>query len=293
MQLASIRFALAALALSFATVRALAQGESDPGHAPLSAQEEKFQKLLQPGPVTGHLGSVAKIEVPEGLAFSGKPGTNMFLEMNQNIPNGTEVGMVISPDDWFVVFEYEASGHVKDDDKDSLDADDLLKNIKEGTEAANDERKRRGWSTMNVIGWHKPPFYDPATHNLTWSIRARSEHGETINWSTRMLGRTGIVNVSLVASAANIDAAVPAFNELIKGFSYVQGQSYAEFKPGDKIAEYGLAALVAGGAGVVAAKTGILMKFWKVIVAGFVAIGAFFKKLFGFGKKSDDTRTSA
>ncbi len=51
------------------------------------------------------------------------------------------------------------------------------------------------------------------------------------------------------------------------------------------MAEYGLTALVAGGAGVVAAKTGLLAKFWKFIVAGVVAIGAFFKRIFGFGKK--------
>jgi uncharacterized membrane-anchored protein len=73
----------------------------------------------------------------------------------------------------------------------------------------------------------------------------------------------------------------------MKGFTYVPGQTYGEFKPGDKIAEYGLAALVAGGAGVFAAKTGLFAKLWKFILAGLAAIGAFLNKLFGFGKKTD------
>jgi uncharacterized membrane-anchored protein len=294
MQLASIRFALAVLALASTSFHALAQDESDPAQAAMKARFEKFQNTLQAGPVTGQLGSVASIEVPEGVSFTGKSGTTMFQELTENIPSGREVGLIVPEDfSWFVVFDYEASGHVKDDDKDKLDADDLLSSIKEGTDAANEERKRRGWTTMEVVGWHKPPFYDPNTHNLTWSIRGHGADGDTINWSTRLLGRTGIINVNLVVDPQTVDAAVPVFNELMKGFSYNAGQTYAEFKPGDKIAEYGLAALVAGGSGVVLAKTGLLMKFWKFILGGIVAIGAFFKKIFGFGKKTDDAGTTA
>jgi uncharacterized membrane-anchored protein len=51
------------------------------------------------------------------------------------------------------------------------------------------------------------------------------------------------------------------------GFSYLPGQRYAEYKPGDKVAKYGLAALITGGAAAIAVKTG----FWKVIVSGLVA----------------------
>lgn len=43
---------------------------------------------------------------------------------------------------------------------------------------------------------------------------------------------------------------------------------YADFVPGkDKVAEYGLAAIIAGGAGTVAvkaAKVGLFVKFWTV-----------------------------
>jgi uncharacterized membrane-anchored protein len=285
MQSSPLRLLLAASAFALVALRAPAQ---DPGDAALKARFEQFQKTMKEGPTTGQLGSVAKIEVPEGLAFTGKSGTTMFLELNQNIPSGQEIGLVAPADySWFVVFEYEASGHVKDDDKDALDADKLLETIRDGTEEGNKERKRRGWSTMEVVGWHKAPFYDPTTHNLTWSIHGRSSNGDTINWSTRLLGRTGIVRVDLVADPANIEAAIPKLDELLKGFDYVAGQTYGEFKPGDKIAEYGLAALVAGGAGALAVKTGLIAKFWKLIVGAFVAVGAFIKKLFGFGKKSD------
>jgi uncharacterized membrane-anchored protein len=48
-----------------------------------------------------------------------------------------------------------------------------------------------------------------------------------------------------------------------------------------------LAALIAGGAGAVALKTGLLAKFWKLIVVAFAAIAGFIKKVFRsiFGKE--------
>jgi uncharacterized membrane-anchored protein len=79
----------------------------------------------------------------------------------------------------------------------------------------------------------------------------------------------------------------------MKGFQFTAGEDYSSFRAGDKVAEYGLIALVAGGAGAVAAKTGLLSavvvffkKGAKLIVVGVAALAAFLKKLFS-GKKDD------
>ncbi len=69
----------------------------------------------------------------------------------------------------------------------------------------------------------------------------------------------------------------------------IRGETYAEFKPGDKVAEYGLAALILGGAAAVATKKGFwaiiagaAVAFWKliagVVIALFAGIGRVFKK---------------
>ena len=53
-----------------------------------------------------------------------------------------------------MVFEYDDSGYVKDDDKDELDADAMLASIREGTEQANVERKRcecRGHASIVML----------------------------------------------------------------------------------------------------------------------------------------------
>lgn len=244
------------------------------------------------GPCVGKLGNVAEIQVPEGLAFTARPGTLKFLAMGQNLTGDTEVGMIMGGDgNWFVVFQFEDSGHVKDDEKDDIDADDLIDTLKRGVDAANAEKKRRGWEPLELVGWYKPPFYDPRTNNLTWSISLRARSGTSLNWTTKLLGRTGTMSANLVAGPEQMVDVLPQFEELIAGFGYVDGHKYAEFKPGDKLAEYGLTALIAGGAGAVAVKTGLFAKFWKLILAGVVAIGAALKKLFGFGKK--DTAESS
>ena len=97
------------------------------------------------GPATANLGNIAQIEVPEGFRFVGKPGAGKFMELIQNPSDGSELGILLSPDSWFVVFDFSAQGYVKDDDRD-LDADAILATIKEGTAASNKERRKRGWS---------------------------------------------------------------------------------------------------------------------------------------------------
>ena len=74
---------------------------------------------------------------------------------------------------------------------------------------------------------------------------------------------------------------------MLTGFQYLPGETYADVQEGDKIAEYGLAALIAGGAAAVATKKGfwaVLAGFfataWKFIAAAVVGLGAWFKSLF-------------
>ena len=89
------------------------------------------------------------------------------------------------------------------------------------------------------------------------------------------------MSVVLISDPQDLSAATDEFKSTLAGFSYSAGQRYSEYKPGDKVAKYGLAALVTGGAAAIAVKTGL----WKVIVgalaAGWKFIAAAFVALFG------------
>lgn len=232
------------------------------------------------GPTSGDLGPRAHVSVPDGFRFVGHTGASKFMELTENPSDGDELGVMLHDDSWFVVFTFDESGYVKDDDKNSLEADKILSSIKKGTEQANKVRAERGWSTMEILGWQQAPFYDPGTHNLTWSIRGRSEGDTSINHSVRLLGRHGVMHVDLVAASDEMGEALPVFNDMLRGFSFKDGQRYAEFKPGDRIAQYGLTGLIVGGTGAALIKTGLLQKFWKFIVVGFIAVAGFIKRLF-------------
>ncbi len=243
------------------------------------------------GPSTADIGSIAQIKIPEGFRFADAAGTKRFMELTQNVPGG-ELGVILSPDGhWFVTFEFNPTGYVKDDDKNTIDANGLIAGIKKATERGNEERKRRGWETMTIVGWQQPPRYDTLTNYLTWGIHGRGEKGDdVINHSVRLLGRGGVMQADLVLSPEHLDETMPQLGALLKGFSFKPGQRYAEYRAGDKVAAYGLAALVAGGVGAAAAKSGLLAKLWKAIVVGFVALVGAIRKM--FAKRKDEPTTA-
>ena len=89
-----------------------------------------------------------------------------------------------------------------------------------------------------------------------------------------------------------MQALLPQYQQIIAGHQYLTGHTYAEFRAGDKMAKYGLTALVAGGAAVAAGKAGLFAKlavlFCKlgkgivVVIAGIgLALKGLFRKLFG------------
>lgn len=245
------------------------------------------------GPAKGDLKDLAEIKVPANYMFTGEEGTQKLLRAFGNPTNGRELGL-IAPTNlaWFVVFEFADTGYIKDDDKDKLDADAMLKSIKKGTEAGNEERKKMGGAPLTITGWQQPPKYNAETHNLEWAIKAESEGDQIVNYNTRLLGRKGVMEVALVVAPDKLTATMSDYQALLKGYTYKEGNRYAEFRDGDKVAQYGLAALVVGGAAVGAAKLGLfaalaafLKKGWKLVVIGAVALAGVLKKLFTFGSR--------
>jgi uncharacterized membrane-anchored protein len=242
--------------------------------------KEAFESLgWKQGPTSGDLGNIAAISVPADFRFVGHGPAAKFMELLENPSDGDELGVLLHDDSWFVVFSFAESGYVDDQDR-NLDGKQILESIRDGTARANKVRRERGWAPLEILGWQQEPFYDASTNNLTWAIRGNSEGSTSINHSVRLLGRRGVMHVDLVTSAEELSDALPVFQEALNTFSFKPGQRYAEFTRGDRVAEYGLAGLIVGGTGAALVKTGLLQKFWKLIVIGFLAVAGFLKKLF-------------
>ena len=263
--------------------------------AEMQKQQDDFntQVGLKNGPLDGEMG-VATIKVPEGFVYTDGAGAKRWGQLTTNPVSNKEIGLVGPADgSELVLFEFDDVGYVKDDDKDDLDADELLESFKEGTAAFNEERVKAGVPPMTVLGWEQKPAYNEAAHALEWCVRAESGGQPSINFNTRLLGRRGYVGVTLMFGGdVTLAQVLPGFRELLKGFTFKTGETYSEFKEGDHVAEYGLAALVAGGGIALAAKSGLfaklglmLAKGGKLIIIGALALvgglGSLFKKIFG------------
>jgi uncharacterized membrane-anchored protein len=277
---------LRAFALLFLLLPAAAQAQRDPVNIMQELQKLAWQK----GPGEGAIGARAKIKIPQGYAFLDDGNTRRFLELMGNPPRDNHYLIAPSNLDWFAVFSFDPVGYVKDDEK--IDADALLDSLKKGDAAGNEERKRFGMEPIYTDGWHVPPHYDAATKRLEWGMRLRDGKGGVhVNYTSRLLGRTGVMSAVLVSSPQTLAEDMKAFNGALGGYEFSAGEKYAEFKSGDRIAEYGLGALVLGGAAAAAAKAGwlkFLGKFWVLIVAAFAAAWGFVKRLF-FGRKPEGT----
>jgi uncharacterized membrane-anchored protein len=290
----SLRSSILAFSLLASALPAAAQGPNAPADEAASKSEELFASIQwQEGPTQARIGTESQVDVPKGCQFTGAAGSRSFMLATENPPSGNEAGVLVCPTDdesgsWFVVFSFDGSGYVRDDDAKELDADAILASLREGNEQGNQARVAQGWAPLELTGWVRAPYYDPATNNLTWATEVRDVSGASVNHSVRLLGRGGVMNADLVIDPAQFAANVPAFDKIVATHAFLPGRKYSEWREGDKLAGYGLTALVAGGAGVVAAKSGLLSKLIKVIVVAVVGVGAWLKSLFTGRKRQEE-----
>ncbi len=258
--------------------------------APVIAQDAEddspFSRLdWHRGPGSEDIARKATLRTGESISFLDEANSRRFLELTGNIPEDGNYIIVSSTEDadWWATFTFDPVGYVKDDEK--IDADELLSTLKDNDVPANEYRRQLGLGELHTIGWAVAPHYDTQTRRLEWGLRLRSDEGESVNYTVRLLGRTGVMNATLVTDPETLERDIPSFKASLAGFAFNPGETYAEYREGDRVAEYGLAALVVGGADAIAAKTGFLAKFWKLIVGGAVALFAALGKLFGRKKK--------
>ena len=268
--------------------------------APVSAEEFEASLNYQQGKIALP-GGIATLELPAGFRYLSPADAERVLVEGWGNPGGfTSLGMIVPADKhllssagWGVVVTYEKDGHVKDDEADTIKYDELLKDMQAGIEENNKVRKERGFAAMSLVGWAEQPSYDKSSHKLYWAkeLKTAGDSANGLNYNIRVLGREGVLVLNAVASISQIDEIRKEMKQVTAFSEFTPGNRYTDFDAKtDKMAEYGIAALVAGGA---AAKMGLfgklfafLLLFKKFAVVAVIAIGAGINKL--LGRKSAD-----
>jgi uncharacterized membrane-anchored protein len=291
------------LALSFGAVRAEEAAPPPADEQPSAADRvwAAADAVKQPGPTTVQFRDQASLQLPAGYVYIPVKEATAIMDMMGNQTDERFLGLVLpeSEANWFVTLDYEPAGYIKDDDARHWDADELLQSLKDGTEAANEHREEMGIAPIEVTRWVEVPAYEASTHRLIWAAEARDKGGAdqnpSINYNTYVLGREGYISLNLITAAAAIETDKQSARELLSGIDFNAGKRYADFDPSsDKVAAYGLAALVGGVAakklGLLAVAGAFLLKFAKLILVAIVAGGAAIAKLF---KRKDEAAENA
>ena len=276
---------------------ALAAGPGEPSKEQL-AEFQRMNKLAADLKYqTGEIqlpAAKAKISLKDGFQYLDRAGAKTLLvDIWHNPPQAAAqvIGVIVPKEfhplgdvSWAVTIESASDGYVKDDEFDSMDFNSVLKDMKEGSKAASKERVAAGYGKMELADWATAPHYDKSQHKLFWAKKYDVDGPEqSLNYDIRVLGRAGHLELSLISEMSQfkeIESQVPTILSMV---DFTDGNRYADYRSGDKVAEYGIAALITGG---VLAKTGLLKglllflaKGWKLVLVGVVGIGAFIKRI--------------
>lgn len=274
----SIKLGVALLTTtSLMTAQELTKEENNVTPRKVTAADYKstFPSALGVGEI-GKIGNNANITVGENQVFLNNVDTNKLI-MSFGNPSTSYTGGINALDDTYTItFQFSPIGYVKDNEE--IDAEAIMKSFKDSDSAQNEARAKAGLDSLTTIGWSHKPSYNPQTNNLEYGIIFRSGDGqETVNYTIKVLGRKGVTNATLLCDPSGVESLIPTFSKTISSFQYTDGHKYSEFTKGDKLAEYGLNGLIAGGAALALFKFG--PKIWKLIIFGAIAIGAFFLKI--------------
>ena len=233
---------------------------------------------------------IGKVELSDGLAELQVPDSFYYLDAEDaqkilvevwgNPPGSRPMGMLLpsgktpfSTESWGVLIEYSEQGYVSDEDAEQINYDDLLAEMQEDTRKASQQRVKAGYPEIELIGWAQRPYYDNVAKKLHWAkeIRFAGAEENTLNYNIRVLGRKGVLSMNFVAGMDQLDEIANQLDVVLDMVEFSEGQRYQDFDPElDKIAAYGIGALVAGK---VLAKAGILVtlllvfkKFWFLLL---------------------------
>lgn len=210
----------------------LAAQSSDASMGPLS-----YVNWVQ-GPQKASMGTIADINIPDGYRLADVHGARMILgTLNSPIPDDLAGILVPATGKWMATLEYSPSAYVKNPDVRQIDSKPVLTQILNQIE-------KQAQGSVTSMSWQTQPSYDAARHLLEWSLLVVTPTSKILNQTAAILGRHGVLQVTIAYPASL--AGAPSLKQVAGYLAFKNGERYADYKVGDKIAEAGLAELISG-----------------------------------------------
>lgn len=243
-------------------------------HQQCRAQQSLSQTALSPDPlkqiswVSGpqkiSLADCAYIDIPAGYRLTDAHGARVILQnANNPIPDNLIGLLATDSGKWWAVLQYNPNGYIKDPGARQIDAAAVLKAV----------QARNQNASITSINWESQPVYDAQKHSLAWSFKLHSASMQALNETVLLFGRRGDLQLTAFRPYPLADA--PFLTKMVQNITFKDGERYADYQPGDQVADAGLEDLIVGGKAIKTASGGFTgaTAAWIYSVIGVVILG--------------------
>lgn len=279
------------------------------GYCSLAEAQDQTQPTAQQAAVQDELGkmhwskagdytlpaSKSKLAIPADFVGVFGPEAQRVMELTNGTPHPQTEAVLIDKEDDMIVFDWQPEGYVSSDDWGDMGAAAMLRSITENTAADNAERAKQHFPDLTVTGWLKEPTLDHGSNTAFWTIELQESSRPLVNSIALRLARQGYERIVWVADKERY-ANSTILQTMLTANNFPIGLRYVDHATGDKMAGYGVAALVATVAGAKIAKAagfvGLLVLLKKAWLIPVLLFGAFRRKLAGFFRRGRPSVTS-
>lgn len=178
-----------------------------------------------------------RMKVPDGHYFIEPDQARYILEnIWGNIPDEEVLGMIVRSDfvpsninnDYSFVISYAPIGYVSSEKQKEFDHLELLNNIREQLQEANEKRLEQGFNALQVENWVMIPYFDDYKKALYWAteLKVNGSDESLVNYNLRLLGKNGVLKINAVGTMDQLPAIkkvlpfILSQSEFMKGFRH-------------------------------------------------------------------------
>jgi uncharacterized membrane-anchored protein len=193
------------------------------------------------GPRRMPLPGGAILTIPAGYTFADADAARVALE-GHGRPHSGDMLLMSADDHWNSRLSYTEDGHVRDTD--AIDPNWLFRQISAEVARRNSSSAASGAPVGRPVRWVSPPHYDSKSHRLEWSLlRDFGAAGQQATYVSVIFTRLGYWTF-VSYSDTSLDQLRATLLPVVRGFEITPGNRYQDFRPGDRVAGYGLLSLM-------------------------------------------------